>query len=270
MLRVTARRAAQKAAEDSEMSFQIDSEMLERDGYVVVENLLDEKQLTALKREAATLRAGAPERVAWNEHPCFRHTAFRGLLKSAPLIEIARRCVGDDVQLLQFDLLRVPSGSIEEYWHRDVERVFDETVCLSCAIYLQDTPSDAGALLVVPGSHRWKALPTVGCDGFRDKAISIPVKAGMAIVHDSGLWHSASANAGNADCWALFPIFGPYWIKRRDQNSPSRLPADLLHSDDPQIRQLFGIGLRRGAPTYLGDSEVYNMRGDEGVDYISQ
>jgi ectoine hydroxylase-related dioxygenase (phytanoyl-CoA dioxygenase family) len=109
----------------------------------------------------------------------------------------------------------------------------------------------------------------MGCDGFRDKAVSIPVKAGTAIIHDSGLWHSASPNAATADCWALFPIFGPYWIKRRDESLLSRLPADLLRAEDPLVRQLVGVALRPGAPTYLGDSEVYNRRGDEGIDYPS-
>jgi ectoine hydroxylase-related dioxygenase (phytanoyl-CoA dioxygenase family) len=252
------------------MTIDIDTNRFAQDGYVVVDGLLDAEQLAAFQREARALGAQQPERWGWNEYSCFRREDFRGLLKCAHLVELARRLVGDDVQLLQFDLLRVHGCAGEEDWHRDVERVFDETLCLSCAIYLQDTPSEAGALLVVPGSHRWKTSPTVKCDGFRDRATAIPVKAGAAIIHDSGLWHSASANAVNIDCWALFPIFGPYWIKRRDQSPPSRLPADLQYSDDPLIRQLVGIALRPGGPTYLGDSEIYNMRGEEGIDYVSR
>jgi ectoine hydroxylase-related dioxygenase (phytanoyl-CoA dioxygenase family) len=251
------------------MTLNIDMNKLAQDGYVVVDGLLDETQLAAFGREAAAMGAEQPERWGWNEFSCFRRPAFRRLPGCAPLIDIARRLVGDDLQLLQFDLLRVHAGADEEFWHRDVERVFDEMVSLSCAIYLQDTPRDAGALMVVPGSHRWKAVPSAGCDGFRDKAVSIPVKAGSAIIHDSGLWHSASPNAAAADCWALFPIFGPYWIKRRGQHS-LRLPADLLQADNPLVRQLLGLALQPGTPTYLGDSETYERRGDEGIDFVAR
>jgi ectoine hydroxylase-related dioxygenase (phytanoyl-CoA dioxygenase family) len=251
------------------MTPRFDTEKFQRDGYFVVENILDNDLLLALRRAAIELGARQPERGGWNEHSCFRHPAFRRLLGRRPLVDLAGNLVGEDVQLLQLDLLRVHALGGAEDWHRDVERVFDETLCVSCAIYLQDTQNEAGALLAMPGSHRWKSSPTPACRGFRDRAVSIPVKAGAAIVHDSGLWHSAAPNSTATDCWALFPIFGPYWIKRRDLGSSHRLPVDLLHADDPLVRQLIGLGLRPGAPTYLGDSDVYNRRGDEGIDYPS-
>ncbi len=236
-------------------------------GYLVVENIVEGGFLTALQDAAMALGALEPDRWGWNERSCFRREAFRRLLEVGRLIEIARQLVGDDVQLLQLDLLRGHAHGGAYDWHRDVEVVFERTLCVSCALYLQDTSAEIGPLRLVPRSHRWKPSPRPDEAVSPDHAVSMPVKAGAAIVHDSGLWHTASPNSSSVDCWGLFPIFGPYWIKRRDEGLSQSLPADLLLTRDPLKRQLLGLGLRQGAPTYLGDCDEYNRRGDPGIDF---
>jgi hypothetical protein len=47
------------------------------------------------------------------------------------------------------------------------------------------------------------------------------------------------------------------------------LPADLLTTTDPMTRQLLGLGLRPGVPSYHGDDESYNRRGEPGIDFPS-
>ena len=120
---------------------------------------------------------------------------------------------------------------------------------------------------VVPGSHRWEHSP------YRPEAdslpgeILLPVPAGAAVFHEAGLWHTAGPNRSTVDCWAVFPFFGRYWIKRMDSFFTQPFPQDLLGTKDPMTRQLLGLELRMGVPSYHGDNEGYNLRGDAGIDF---
>jgi hypothetical protein len=82
------------------------------------------------------------------------------------------------------------------------------------------------------------------------------------------LWHTGDRNASDRDRLALFPYFGRYWVKRMDNYFTQPLPADLLATTDAMKRQLLGLGLRPGVPSYHGDDEGYNRgRGEPGIDY---
>jgi hypothetical protein len=54
-----------------------------------------------------------------------------------------------------------------------------------------------------------------------------------------------------------------------DGHYTQALPADLLTTTDPMTRQILGLGLRPGVPSYHGDDESYNRRGEPGIDFPS-
>jgi hypothetical protein len=95
------------------------------------------------------------------------------------------------------------------------------------------------------------------------------VKSGTAVIHDSALWHRASLDGPDVDCWALFPIFGKFWMKRRDVDCLQPPPATVLTLTSPLHRQLFGFNLRDHAAPLLGGGEQYNRRGDAGIDFLA-
>jgi hypothetical protein len=57
---------------------------------------------------------------------------------------------------------------------------------------------------------------------------------------------------------------------RMDNYFTQPLPADLLHTTDPMKRQLLGLGLQPGVPSYHGDGERCNRRGEAGIDFPSE
>jgi ectoine hydroxylase-related dioxygenase (phytanoyl-CoA dioxygenase family) len=71
-------------------------------------------------------------------------------------------------------------------------------------IPLVDVDDSNGALQVVPGSHRWTTgiraggldeLPTAGLQAeFRRLAVTVPLKAGQAVIYDAALVHGSSPN----------------------------------------------------------------------------
>ena len=103
-------------------------------------------------------------------------------------------------------------------WHQD-EAFFTvgtpNRVALSCWVALQDTDETTGCMLYVPGSHRGPLLPhqTVGSDprthgiGAVDPdvslAVSVPLRAGDAVLHHSRTLHGAGANQSRGPRRAL-------------------------------------------------------------------
>ena len=246
----------------------LQKEQFDELGYVVIEDILPKDTFSTLLHSAELMGFDQPHRSSWNERSCFRRRTFSHLL-DAPLLNcIARQLIGEDVQLLQLDLLRTrPAENVLE-WHRDVNFICNKTLAISCAIYLQETTLQGGPLCVVPNSHRWEQGPPTSQFPLPDE-VRIPVAAAAAVIHDSGLWHTATLNRSPVDCWGIFPIFGKFWIKRRDVDCLQPLPSDLLQTRDPLKQQLLGSKLRPGVRPYLGDGEEYNLRGDAGIDFVT-
>lgn len=239
----------------------------DRNGYLVVEGIVAEGLISAMKNEARLLGERDAGRAAWNERALFRRQPFRQILDVSALVEAASDLLGDDIQLLALDLRVVPAGHGSVEWHRDIDVICNKTLAVNTGIYLQDTDEKIGPLRVIPGSHRWERSPdNPGADPMLGEVL-LPVPAGAAVFHEAGVWHTASPNRSGADCWAVFPFFGRYWIKRMGGHFTQPLPADLLHTADPMKRQLLGLELRATAPNFLGDSASYNLRGDPGVDF---
>jgi ectoine hydroxylase-related dioxygenase (phytanoyl-CoA dioxygenase family) len=240
----------------------------ERDGFLVVPDLIPIDLISAMRAEAEVMVRAEPSDVhrrTWHERALFRRSVFRKLLDVSPLIDSAAALIGDDVQLLALDLLLVRAGHGNIGWHRDVGFVSDKTLSMNTGIYLQDLTDAIGPLQVWPGSHRrtdWAPVNNHVAD-----AIKVNAKAGSAVFFDAALWHSASPNTSSRDRLAIFPYFGKYWIKRMDNYFTQPLPAELLNTQDPMKRQLLGLGLRDGVSNYHGDDPSYNQRGEAGIDF---
>ena len=242
----------------------------ERDGFLVLENIIPLELIHAM-RDAGEKMAAEDEpqtsRRTWHERAVLRRPIFRKLLDVTELIEAERDLLGDDVQLLALDLLLVRPLSGNTGWHRDVSFLCNKTLSINTAIYLQDMTPELGLLYVWPGSHRrddW-----VVKDNQCPEAIPVQVKAGAAVLFDAALWHTGDKNTSpDKNRLAIFPFFGKYFVKRMDDYFTQPLPAELLHTKDPLKRQLFGLGLREGAPNYHGDDPSYNHRGEAGIDFV--
>lgn len=245
-------------------------QFFEDNGYLVLENVLPPDLLAELQSAARALADADPAETnrVWHERALFRRPAFRKVLDVTPLIEAERDLLGEDVQLLALDLLLTRAHRGQIGWHRDVGFACSKTLSINTGLYLQDMTEEVGLLRVVPGTHRGDAHPPAGPD--LPGAITVPAKAGDAVLFDAAVWHTGDANRSNADRLGLFVYFGKYWIKRMDNHFTQALPADLLHTTDPMKRQLLGLGLRPGVASYHGDDESYNRRGEPGIDFPAE
>lgn len=245
----------------------------EESGHLVVEGVIPGELLADIRRESEALAATEPPslgRRVWHERALFRRKAFRQILDLPKLIETAADLLDKDVQLLALDLLLVRPGHGGVGWHRDVAFLCNKTLSINTGIYLYDMTEEMGPLRLVPGSHRWEKRPDTPQSDPLEGEMRVPVSAGSAVFFDAAIWHTGDKNHSKKNRFGLFPYFGKYWIKRMDNYFTQPLPADLLHTKDPIKRQLLGLGLQPSVPSYHGDDENYNRRGEPGIDFPSE
>lgn len=100
-------------------------------------------------------------------------------------------------------------------WHQDLgylQEEADETVMANFWIPLVDAPMEAGALQVIPGSHRWGRQPHVTVDGYLGireedlpphEVVDCPLPAGGALLLQHKTVHRSVPNVSDRVRWSL-------------------------------------------------------------------
>lgn len=178
------------------------AEELERDGYVLLPELLDAATVAAL-------RAELPPSIECLQFPHLASEAFQRALLRPAALALLRRAIGSELKLAQSIVLTRPGGSPGMAWHQDRHYLEVEGPLCGLWIALDDASVENGCLEVVPGSHRpprvWPhrdgALPRAG-SGPRaeahphreDTALALSVPAGAGILYDGYLLHRSLEN----------------------------------------------------------------------------
>src|SRR5262245_17065869 len=203
-----------------------------KDGYLVVENVLDASQLATLRRiiddlvEASRSVAEhnqvydlepthTPEvprvrriKEPHNVHPAFREIAFSqkiaGIL--TPLIGATS---GIRYQTGKLNMKSAGYGAAVE-WHQDwafYPHTNDDL--LAIGLYLDDCGPDNGPLMVIPGSHTWPicdhhadgvfcgAIDPTATDIDFSKAVMLTGRAGSMTVHHVRMVHGSALNTSD-------------------------------------------------------------------------
>ena len=99
-------------------------------------------------------------------------------------------------------------------WHTDTRYIRDKRVnpslIYTCVIPLEDFDLDCGLTDFIPGSHKKNDKPIRNKKYKNTKKLK--VKAGSIIFFDSALWHK-SGNATTKSRWAIFTMYGPWFMK---------------------------------------------------------
>ncbi len=224
-------------------------------GYVVLDNLLGSDFAAELY-----VASNDVPKVVWNEarstanERVLLHDArFRRIFTETPFIDRLTDIVGDDLQLLDLQLLEfapnashvgaISTGSRE--WHTDITFFSDAPVAVNVGMYLTDMTPEKGPLHVIPGSHLWHREPTaeeVGSPHVDEVVVEVP--AGTAVAFDAQLWHTGSKNLSDTPRRGLFAYCSHYWVKRMDEYYTRALPGEIIESEDPRLRQFFGLGAK--------------------------
>lgn len=216
---------------------QLDAKQLagyERDGYVVVENLLNEDEVQALRDRLREYTHGgrSHDEIAVQVEPAVERgevevsepgdairkitdlvqhdEVFRGLGTHPNIVGIIEQVLGPDLKMFRNDLLlKPPSVGSPKGMHQDSANWPIAPMDLfSCWFALDDATPENGCMRVIPGVHRNGLLPHVAVPddyvvvpGHYDEAdmVTAPIKAGGGLFFHSLVPHYTGPNV--SDRW---------------------------------------------------------------------
>jgi phytanoyl-CoA hydroxylase len=197
-----------------------------RDGYVVIERLVPDKILQALRRKTDELveqsckvtetdavfelgegHSAAVPRVERIKAPHAVDPLYRDLIHRPEIIEVLKALLGPDVRLQNSKLNLKSSGGAAVEWHQDwafYPHTNDDV--LAVGVMLDDMTLDNGPLMVVPASHTGPlydhhcngffcgAIADEVAEGFLARAVPITGPAGSVSFHHARLLHGSDTN----------------------------------------------------------------------------
>jgi len=196
-------------------------------GFVVVERLLDSREVQALTdrtREIVEGSAGYPRedielepgavamslKTVRKLNRCAENDAVFGAHARSPkVLDVVESLIGPDIKLFGSQCFMKPPGGVEKPYHQDSAYFsIEPTEIVTCWTALDDVKEDNGCMWVIPGSHRgglldhgreWrvgdradKQIPDDLIDHSQERPIVMP--AGSCSFHHSVLLHRSGAN----------------------------------------------------------------------------
>lgn len=204
----------------------------QRDGYVVVPNLLSQeesqllRQVARIDRELKAARTsrndgegGAVDLVLRNDLP--EDTIYGAIVRLKPLVELMEHLLGDEVYHYHHKMiLKEPRVGGAWTWHQDYGYWYNNG-CLfpdmaSCMIAVDTATRENGCLQVLRGSHRMGRVDHVkrgeqtGADEERIAAareklelVHVELNPGSAVVFHGNTLHRSDQNRSDNPRWAF-------------------------------------------------------------------
>jgi phytanoyl-CoA hydroxylase len=244
----------------------------DRDGFIVLRELIDASTLVSLRAELDELEVEMEDLLSTQEdgrlhiaeagaitftvHAVLRSAAARALAKHPALVGLCHDLVGPDVNLYWDQAVYKKSEKPRRFpWHQDTGYVFVEPQqYLTCWIALTDTTTANGCPWVLPRAHRAGTLlhhwvDPIGWECFSTDpagAVAAEVPAGGAVVFSSLTPHLTGPNATAAVRKAYIVQYAPTGMRKIEGDwLHGAAPSGSAPCDDPD-RQ-FAV-LRSGLP----------------------
>lgn len=178
-----------------------------------------------------------------NQHKLLKHRTFIDLIEHPPILERHRAIFGNQVQLLQYDLLwqgphneRFP----ERAWHRDFVFPGDHPLTINTILYLDDMQEEVGPTRVVPGTHRgWDHQPPLGGQEPLPGEVAVYAQAGDAVFINSAIWHTGGRNRGAGQRRGIYLYYGYWWLKPYEAHQ--QRPWQAFENASERRLQLLGL-----------------------------
>lgn len=250
-------RSEQAAGLDPELVSEQHKALL-RDGYVIIENLVPQELLDALRRESRPYLS----RVGRNSFEGERTQRIYGVpekLRSAdPFIEhpliLAHldRLFQPNYLLSQAQVINVMSHSPSQPLHID-DGFYPwprprPPLSAATVFAVDDFTAENGATLAVPGSHLWGEERSAGPE---DETIAAVMPAGSCILFLGSLWHGAGENRSDRDRLAITAQYCEPWV-RTQENYFLSVSRETAASVSENIRRMLGYSIH---PPFMGMSD---------------
>ncbi len=204
----------------------------DRDGYLVVHDVVDAPTLARLRmliadfrersrlvsRSDATFDVGPGHsaetpKLRRLKNPVAQHAEFDVLMRSDAIVDTVAPLMGGTARFDHSKLNFKPAGgSAKIDWHQDwafYPHTNDDL--LAVGVMIEDCTPENGPLMVIPGSHRGPVydhhindlfvggIPEAALSGELDKAVSLTAPAGSISIHHVRTLHASSDNVSGRE-----------------------------------------------------------------------
>lgn len=229
----------------------------EREGYVILPQLLDAETLAGLR---AALEPHFDKQGRNNFEGLKTHRVYGLLAKSAlfadlamhPLaLAFAERELGGSFLLSACLAINLLPGESVQPWHSDDGYVHLPRPRPACGVSafwaIDETTEENGATEILPRSHLWDrdgAPETM--DGV--EAIKVTLPAGGLMLAKGTLIHRGGANTSDASRLIITPQYCAGWM-RQIENMVMSVPPDIAATYPERTRELLGYSIH---PPFIG------------------
>jgi ectoine hydroxylase-related dioxygenase (phytanoyl-CoA dioxygenase family) len=231
-------------------------QQLDREGYLVLKNLIPQEFLAALRRRIEELFAeeGAKAGSEFKQEPNARRLAnlvnkgevFERAIANPQVLDCMECVLGPRFKLSSLNVRAAdPFSDCSQPLHADSGAVADELgYWVSNSVWMLDdfTPEN-GAIRMVPGSHKWRRLPQ---DALADPVAPHPDEvlltgeAGTVVVMNAHMWHGATANRTGLERRAMHAFY-TRWDKPQQQYQKKLLSPEVQARLNPDLRKLLAL-----------------------------
>ncbi len=241
----------------------------DRDGYVIFENVLSDRELNDLKAALAPFLGqnlkGRNEFEGRQSNRVYAMLAKSPVFANLVIHPLALRFVeaelGDDCLLSACLAINLHPGETPQPWHFDDSHYRwprpRPALGVSTFWALSDLTQTNGATEVLPGSHLWgdelvegavaegdfdKQGQRQGDPGARSDAVKAVMPAGSLMIAKGTLWHRGGANLSDLPRLIITPQYCPAWT-RPLENMSLAVPPEIATSLPQRAQELAGYSI---------------------------
>ena len=256
------------------------SDLLRRDGYVIVDDLASAELMDAIDDELAPHLDATPlgstamigRRTRRTGALVARSPACRTLIQNPTMMAVCGDFLGhaSAFQLMLTQVISIKPGESAQALHRD-QNAFDyypfpDDYHVQCNTLwaLSDYTAEMGATRVVPGSQTGDRKPTDYTD---DECLQAEMSRGSVLVYSGKIVHSGAANRSDRVRRAINVNYCVGWV-RQEENQFLSVPKEIAQTLDDDLLKLIGYQEGAWAMGYFRDFEdpLRAIRGD-AVEY---
>jgi ectoine hydroxylase-related dioxygenase (phytanoyl-CoA dioxygenase family) len=238
-------------------STQLDADLaaLDRDGYVVLTNLLSPEECDELRAELTAL-LGRTGRNAFEGHRTQRvysvlekTRAVDRLVDHPRVLALLDRLLLPNYLLSQLQVINIRPGEEAQLLHPDdgIYPVARPRQDLSAATVwaIDEFTGDNGATVLIPGSHRW---PDGRTPADADPRRSAVMPAGSCVLFLGTLWHGGGTNRSTSPRLAATAQYCQPWLRTQEAFTLST-SIDVVRDVSEDIRRMLGYSIH---PPFVG------------------
>jgi ectoine hydroxylase-related dioxygenase (phytanoyl-CoA dioxygenase family) len=233
-------------------------ERMKRDGFTIVEDVIDAGEVAALRDDVWRLERELAAQPAHNLFEGLRTVRIYNLLAHGTIYQrvpvhdrvlpIIEGVLDAGCLVSSLSSIAIGPGEAAQPLHADDQLIPlpKPHVSIICNTMwaLTDFTIDNGATRVVPGSHRADRSPMPFGEPAEAETRAAAMPAGSVLVFDGSIWHGGGANRSTERRLGLAMNYCAGWM-RQQENQQLGIPRALASGFSPRLRKLVGYGLYR-------------------------